>query len=48
VFERRVLRHVTGPERQEVAGSWRGLHNEELHKFVCFTKYHLDDEIKKD
>jgi hypothetical protein len=31
VFENRVLRRIFGPERDEVTGSWRKLHNEELH-----------------
>jgi hypothetical protein len=29
VFENRVLRRVFGPERDEVTGEWRKLHNEE-------------------
>jgi hypothetical protein len=31
VFGNRVLRAIFGPEREEVAGGWRRLHNEELH-----------------
>jgi hypothetical protein len=31
VFENRVLRRIFGPERDEVTGGWRKLHNEELH-----------------
>jgi hypothetical protein len=31
VFEIRVLRRIFGPKRDEVAGGWRKLHNEELH-----------------
>jgi len=31
VFEDRVLRRLFGAKRQEVAGGWRRLHNEELH-----------------
>jgi hypothetical protein len=31
VSERRVLRRIFGPKREEVAGGWRRLHNEELH-----------------
>jgi hypothetical protein len=27
----RVLRRISGPKRDEVAGVWRKLHNEELH-----------------
>jgi hypothetical protein len=32
VFENRVLRRIFEPKRDEVTGSWRKLHNEELHK----------------
>ncbi|PNF32430.1 hypothetical protein B7P43_G04894 [Cryptotermes secundus] len=31
VFQRRVLRRIFGPKRDEVTGCWRKLHNEELH-----------------
>jgi hypothetical protein len=31
VFENRVLRRIFGPNRDEVTGEWRKLHNEELH-----------------
>jgi hypothetical protein len=31
VFENRVLRRLFGPNRDEVTGGWRRLHNEELH-----------------
>jgi hypothetical protein len=31
VFENRILRRVFGPKRDEVAGEWRKLHNEELY-----------------
>jgi hypothetical protein len=31
VFENRVLRKISGPKRDEVTGSWRELHTEELH-----------------
>jgi hypothetical protein len=31
VFENRVLRRIFGLKRDEVMGSWRKLHNEELH-----------------
>jgi hypothetical protein len=31
VFENRVLRRIFGSKREEVAGGWRRLHNEELH-----------------
>jgi hypothetical protein len=31
VFENWVLRRIFGLKRDEVAGEWRKLHNEELH-----------------
>jgi hypothetical protein len=31
VFENRVLRRTFVPKRDEVTGTWRKLHNEELH-----------------
>jgi hypothetical protein len=31
VFEKRVLRRIFGPKRDEVTAEWRKLHNEELH-----------------
>jgi hypothetical protein len=31
VVENRVLRRIFVPEREEVVGDWRRLHNEELH-----------------
>jgi hypothetical protein len=35
VFEIRVLRRISGPKREEVAGGWRRLHNEELHNLYA-------------
>jgi hypothetical protein len=31
VFEKRVLRRIFGPKRDEVTGEWKKLHNEEFH-----------------
>jgi hypothetical protein len=31
VSQDRELRRIFGPKREEVAGGWRRLHNEELH-----------------
>jgi len=31
VFENRALRRIFGPKREEVAGEWRKLHEEELN-----------------
>jgi hypothetical protein len=30
-----VLRRIFGPMREEVAGGWRRLHNEELHNLYA-------------
>jgi len=30
-----VLRRIFGPERDEVTGEWRKLHNEELNDLYC-------------
>jgi hypothetical protein len=30
VIEKRVVRRIFGPKKEEVAGGWRRLHNEEL------------------
>jgi hypothetical protein len=38
VFENRVLRRIFGPKREE-DGSWRKLHNDELHSLLFFTEY---------
>jgi hypothetical protein len=36
VFEKRLLRRLFGPKRDEATGEWRKLHNEELHD-LCFS-----------
>jgi hypothetical protein len=33
--ENRLLRRIFGPYREEVAGYWRRLHNEELHNLYA-------------
>jgi hypothetical protein len=33
VFEKKVLRRVFGPKKDDVTGEWRKLHNEEL--MIC-------------
>jgi hypothetical protein len=35
VFEKWVLRRIFEPKREEVAGGWRRLHNEELHNLYA-------------
>jgi hypothetical protein len=37
VFENRVLRGIFGAKREEVAGGWRRLHNEELHLYTSLN-----------
>jgi hypothetical protein len=38
-FENRVLREIFGPKRDEVAGEWRRLHNEELYDLYCSSNF---------
>jgi hypothetical protein len=38
VFENRVLRRIFEPKREEVAGGWRKLHNEEFHNLYSSPK----------
>jgi hypothetical protein len=47
VFDKRVLRRIFRPKRDEVTGEWRKLHNEELHGLYSFTQYCADDKIEK-
>jgi len=35
VFENRVLRKIFESKREEVAGDWRRVHNEELHNLYA-------------
>jgi len=44
VFENRVLRRIFGPKRDEVAGEWRKLHNEELNDL--YSSPNIDRVIK--
>jgi hypothetical protein len=39
VTENRVLRRMFGPKREEVAGGWRRLHNEEFHNLYASTNF---------
>jgi hypothetical protein len=41
VFEKRVLRRIFGPKREEVAGGWRKLHNEELHNLYASSNIRI-------
>jgi hypothetical protein len=46
VFEKRVLRRIFGPKRDEVTGGWRKMHNEELHN-LCIG-YWWESQKEKD
>jgi hypothetical protein len=35
VSENRVLRRIFGPKREDIAGIWKRLHNEELHNLYA-------------
>jgi hypothetical protein len=46
MFEKRVLKGIFGPKRDEVSEGCRKLH-EELNN-VLFSKYNLNDKVKED
>jgi hypothetical protein len=39
VCENRELRRISESKREEVAGRWRKLCNEKLHKFFCASDF---------
>jgi hypothetical protein len=41
VFQKKVLRRVFGPKRDEVTGEWRKLHNEELNDLFLPNIYRV-------
>jgi hypothetical protein len=43
MFENRLLRNMFGPKKEEVAGDWRKLHNEEL---LLLAQCHWDGQFK--
>jgi hypothetical protein len=50
VFENNVMRRIYGPKREEVVGSWRRLHNEELHNIYAsrnIIKVMEEEEMSK-
>jgi hypothetical protein len=47
VNENGVLRRIFGPKREEVAGGWRRLHNEELHDLTRLTEYYSGDQTTR-
>jgi hypothetical protein len=40
VFQNRVLKRISVPNRDEAMGEWRKLHNGELDNFLLSPKYH--------
>jgi hypothetical protein len=47
VFDKRVLKRIFEPKRDEETGEWGKLNNEELNDFVLLTKYCSGDIIEK-
>jgi hypothetical protein len=41
--EKKVLRRIFGPKRDEVMGYWRKLHNEELHNL--YSSPNINDQV---
>jgi hypothetical protein len=46
VYEKRVLRRIFGPKREEVAEGWRRLYNEELH--ILYASLNIKGDQVKD
>jgi hypothetical protein len=44
IFENRVLKRIFGPNRDEMTGEWRKLHNEELH--ISYSSPNIIRQIK--
>ena len=44
MFENRVLRRIFGPQRNDVTGEWRSLHNEELYDW--YSSPNITGEMK--
>jgi len=47
VFEKRVLRKIFGPKKDEVTEGGRRLHSKGLNDLYWLTKYYSGDQIKK-
>jgi hypothetical protein len=47
-FGNRMLRRIFGQKRDEVKGSWRKLHNEELHNLYSLPSKIKMNQAKKD
>jgi len=47
MFEKRVLRRIFGPKRDEVTREWRKLHNEELNHLYYSPNIFSGDQIEK-
>jgi len=43
-----MLRRIFGRKREEEAGDWRRLHDEELHNLMCFAECCSGDQVKED
>jgi hypothetical protein len=46
VFENRVLRRIFGPKREELAGGWIRLKNEELHNMYALPNIIMVNKLR--
>ena len=47
MFENRVPREILGPNRNEVTGDWRKLHNEEYHDLKSLSNIHRVSKLRR-
>jgi len=47
-FEKRVLRRIFGPKRDEITQEWRKLHSEEFNDLYCSPNNFSGDQIENE
>jgi hypothetical protein len=47
MFENKVLGRIFGNKRQEVSGSWRRLHDEELHNLYASPNIVRESKLRR-
>jgi hypothetical protein len=47
MFEKRVLRKIFGPKREELTAGWKRLHSELLYDLYSSPNFDSSDKVKK-